>query len=65
VGEIPLFEQATLSLWNSQKELNDFAYKSRQHAPVVKKTRDYNWYSEELFLRMRIIDKFGENLSKK
>ena len=65
VGEIPLFEQATLSLWNSQKELNDFAYKSRQHAPVVKKTRDYNWYSEELFLRMRIIDKFGKNLSKK
>ncbi|CAI8304906.1 MAG: Spheroidene monooxygenase [Owenweeksia sp. TMED14] len=62
VGEFPLIEQATLSLWNSEKELNDFAYKSREHSPMVQKTKKYNWYSEELFLRMSIIRTYGSNL---
>tara|TARA_B110000008_G_scaffold9599_2_gene9338 strand:- start:2685 stop:3380 length:696 start_codon:yes stop_codon:yes gene_type:complete len=64
VGEYPLLEQATLSLWNSTEELNEFAYKSRQHAPVVKKTRKFNWYSEELFLRMMVIKKYGKMIDK-
>jgi hypothetical protein len=54
VGELPLVEQATFSLWNSQKQLDQFAYKSRQHAPMIKKTRQYNWYKEEMFVRMAI-----------
>jgi hypothetical protein len=54
VGELPIVEQATFSLWNSQKELDQFAYRSRQHAPMIKKTRQYNWYKEEMFIRMAI-----------
>lgn len=55
VGELPIVEQATFSLWNSQKELDQFAYRSRQHAPMIKKTRQYNWYKEEMFVRMAVV----------
>ncbi|MHA8099507.1 spheroidene monooxygenase [Aquirufa aurantiipilula] len=52
VGEVPLFEQATFSLWENVQALDAFAYRSRSHAPMIKKTRQYQWYSEEMFVRM-------------
>ncbi|HAB31466.1 MAG TPA: DUF3291 domain-containing protein [Cryomorphaceae bacterium] len=60
VGEYPLIEQATLSLWRSAEDLDAFAYQSRQHAPMVKKTRRYQWYKEEMFVRMEVTRVFGE-----
>lgn len=59
VGEYPLIEQATLSVWESAEHLDEFAYRSRQHAPMVKKTRKYDWYSEEMFVRMEILNFIG------
>ena len=56
VGEFPLLEQATLSLWESEEILNQFAYKSKEHAPMIKKTRALKWYSEEMFIRMRVLN---------
>jgi hypothetical protein len=55
VGEFPLLEQATLSLWESEETLDQFAYKSKEHAPMIKKTRVLKWYSEEMFIRMRVL----------
>lgn len=55
VGELPLFEQATFSLWESASNLDQFAYQSKEHAPMIKKTRKYDWYSEEMFIRMRVV----------
>lgn len=55
VGELPLFEQATFSLWESASNLDQFAYQSKEHAPMIKKTRKYDWYSEEMFVRMRVV----------
>ncbi len=55
VGEFPLLEQATLSLWDSANRLEQFAYHSKEHAPMIKKTRKYNWYSEEMFVRMKVV----------
>jgi hypothetical protein len=60
VGEYPLIEQATLSLWNSAEELDAFAYQSHQHRPMVQKTRKHGWYSEEMFVRMEVLSMFGE-----
>lgn len=51
VGEWPLIQQATLSIWKSQKEMIDYAYKNSKHKEVIKLTRKLNWYSEELFAR--------------
>jgi heme-degrading monooxygenase HmoA len=54
VGEWPLVQQATFSLWNSLEEVKDFAYKSSHHAAIVKKTRKRNWYKEDLFARFAV-----------
>jgi len=51
VGEWPLIQQATLSLWSSQAEMIDYAYKNEKHKTIIQLTRKLDWYSEELFAR--------------
>ncbi len=51
VGEWPLVHQATISIWKTQAEMLDYAYKNRKHREVVLLTRKLNWYKEELFAR--------------
>lgn len=51
IGELPLIQQATFSLWKNTKKMTDFAYKSKFHSEVVQKTRKLGWYKEELFAR--------------
>jgi hypothetical protein len=59
IGEAPVYRQATFSIWNSVADMKAFAYTSREHADVIKKTRDKNWYSEELFARFKPVASFG------
>lgn len=59
VGEAPVYRQATFSVWESMEHMKAFAYGSKQHAEVIKKTRSEGWYSEELFARFRIIETTG------
>jgi hypothetical protein len=59
VGELPLIQQATFSVWTSGKAMMDYAYKNPFHAEVVKKTRELGWYSEELFARFEVLDFVG------
>ncbi|HKL03050.1 MAG TPA: hypothetical protein VJ911_05220 [Cryomorphaceae bacterium] len=49
IGEYPVFMQATFSIWKTMKEMKNAAYNGTPHAEVVKKTRERNWYSEEMF----------------
>lgn len=51
VGEWPLIQQATVSIWKTQAEMIDYAYKNEKHKEVVRLTRKLNWYKEELFAR--------------
>ena len=51
VGEWPLIQQATLSIWKTQAEMIDYAYKNEKHKEVVKLTRKLKWYKEEMFAR--------------
>jgi hypothetical protein len=55
VGELPLVEQATLSLWENEAALNQAAYQRTAHSGAVRDTRKYDWYSEELFVRFQVL----------
>ncbi|WP_426667544.1 DUF3291 domain-containing protein [Mucilaginibacter sp. McL0603] len=59
IGERPFYKQATFSVWNNLDDVKGFAYRSKEHAEVIKKTRAENWYSEELFARFKPIATFG------
>ena len=59
IGEAPVYRQATFSIWKSIEDVKAFAYTSKEHAEVIKKTRNENWYSEELFARFKIVDSLG------
>ncbi len=49
IGEIPLLQQATFSVWKDRQAMVDYAYKGAQHRQVIAKTRQLGWYREELF----------------
>jgi len=55
VGELPLLEQATFSIWENRESMVNYAYKGQKHRDIIKKTHQYNWYTEELFAEFRII----------
>ena len=55
VGELPIIEQATISRWESEQSMRDYAYSDKSHLKIIHKARKNNWYSEELFVRSNII----------
>lgn len=59
IGEAPFYRQATFSVWKNVDDVKAFAYRTKEHAEVIKKTREENWYSEELFARFKPIDAWG------
>ena len=56
IGELPFIQQATISIWNSLDDVISFAYNSKKHADIIKKTRKEKWYKEELFSRFIILE---------
>jgi hypothetical protein len=59
IGEWPVGEQATFSVWDSAKAIDEFSYKGDAHSEVVRRTFKENWYSEMLFARFAITDEFA------
>ena len=55
VGELPIIEQATISRWESEQSMKDYAYSDKSHLKIIHKARKNKWYSEELFVRSNII----------
>lgn len=59
IGEVPWIKQATFSIWKNKESLKNFAYKMPEHTEVIKKTRQEKWYSEDMFVRFKIIASLG------
>jgi len=56
VGELPWVEQATFSVWRSERDMAAFAYgRGTPHAEAVARTRQANGFSEELYARFRVV----------
>ncbi len=58
VGEWPWVKQATFSIWKTKEDMRTFAYKSPVHKEVIRKTHAEKWYSEEMFVRFRVVARF-------
>lgn len=56
VGEVPLLNMATFSVWESIDAMKKFAYSSPEHMKAIKMTRELGWYSEELFARFVLLE---------
>ena len=59
LGELPLVRQATFSVWESARAMQDYAYKDVRHREVIQLTRREKWYGEELFARFRVLGSTG------
>jgi len=59
IGEVPWIKQATFSVWQNKQAMKQYAYGTKQHAQVIGKTRKENWYSEELFVRFKVLQASG------
>ena len=59
IGETPFIKQATFSIWESKAHMKQFAYQAREHAEVIRKTRKGDWYSEDMFVRFKILASVG------
>jgi heme-degrading monooxygenase HmoA len=60
VGEVPVVQQCTISVWRSQAAVEQYAYRQSGHKEVVRLTRQRNWYAEELFARFSVVGAEGE-----
>ncbi|HHP7240900.1 MAG TPA: spheroidene monooxygenase [Cyclobacteriaceae bacterium] len=49
VGEWPIIEQATFSLWENYGAMVNYAYGNKYHKRVIALTKKESWYKEELF----------------
>jgi quinol monooxygenase YgiN len=53
VGEAPIIQMATFSLWQNVESLKNYAYNSLEHREAIKKTHQLDWYKEEMFTRFQ------------
>lgn len=53
VGEVPVIQMATFSVWENLDSLKKYAYNSVEHREAIKKTHQIDWYKEEMFTRFQ------------
>ncbi|MBI1377566.1 MAG: monooxygenase [Frankiales bacterium] len=59
IGEAPVGLQGTFSLWSSGAAVSQFTHRREAHQVVVRRTRELDWYAEELFARFAVLDARG------
>lgn len=60
IGEMPLLQQVTFSIWPDTETMAAFARdKTGPHAQAIQAVRQGNWFREELYARFRILGDTG------
>ena len=54
IGEVPVRQMATFSIWENINSMRQVAYKANEHQKAIQMTRQLNWYSEELFAKFSL-----------
>ena len=54
LGEVPLLNQVTFSVWPDIDTMKDFAYANGPHIEAIRQVRAHNWFREELYARFAI-----------
>ncbi|PTB97568.1 spheroidene monooxygenase [Marivirga lumbricoides] len=60
IGEWPLIEQATFSIWENEQAMKNYAY-ADIHKEIIGKVKKENWYKEELFSRFNVIKRLSHS----
>jgi len=55
IGEAPVGQQGTFSIWRSAADVTAFAYRGAAHVEVIRRTQQRDWYAEELFARFAVL----------
>jgi spheroidene monooxygenase len=58
IGESPLFQQITFSLWPNAAAIANFA-RTGHHAEAIKSVRTEQWFREELYARFTLLSDHG------
>jgi len=58
IGEMPVIEQATFTVWENVSDMEQFAYR-KQHVEAMKLTQQKNGFAEQLFARFRPVKATG------
>ncbi len=56
IGEVPLMQQITFSIWPDTATMANFARKDGPHARAIKAVRTGDWFREELYARFHVAD---------
>lgn len=59
IGEVPLIQMATFSIWKNAEAMKSFAYGTQNHQGAIRQTRKHDWYREELFARFTPFKSLG------
>ncbi|MEO0771815.1 MAG: spheroidene monooxygenase [Pseudomonadota bacterium] len=54
IGEVPLMQQITFSIWPDTATMANFARKDGPHARAIKAVRMGDWFREELYARFHV-----------
>ncbi len=60
VGEWPLIQQATFSLWPDTEAMKQHIHRNPAHREVMRLAREKRWYREEMFTRFRLLHLEGD-----
>ena len=59
IGELPLLNQVTFSVWPDAESMARFARTSGPHAEAIRAVREGRWFREELYARFRVAGESG------